>query len=676
MNTNNGRSYQIRVDSSGAAQSVVPSAAREVPFSDRDWGRAASRVKHAGASKQIEGAVSTGIENTLREASQVPDDKTLKVVVELEESPFNFRQLATKTKDERNTAIQTRKENLRPIQARASAAIRSAGGVVGPKMWLVNNIFVEIPAGDVGKLAQIPQVKDVHIDNQTPRQDYTGTEIRNAILSQDFRDAGFKGETRSRTSTPNNDIKIAVIDIDAINTHHFGWYDTQYQNNKRIGGVWGCFYLSYLEEDQYCEEWTDWSLYDDETHATRVAWVAVGSLQQGQDPNNTNSYLQDLESGVSADAQVYSFITLSTGGTMKALEQAVEEGVDVAVTSLTITCPGDTICVQGYDCYGYNSAIKNALLAGTLPVYSSGNNGVDPPFKSAACSANWPGWRTEAINVGGLYTPYGEDYENSVVSNQDAGHDYTSSYGSIDIDTLSGVSDTTPAVDIVAPSYIGGYFTDGQTGTSLTERSGTSYAAPAVGAAAGQLREIMNLIGWDGDDARALMVNLLLQGDGYRGLFSSVRDEVTPDSGYGRLRLHGPKGFSMDAPWGWGYRDFVLTEGNKKTYTVGDSGPEGSNINVWKWAILWYEDDFSAVSDVGLKVFNTCPAGGGNPVLVDQDLSWNLRKSVILTDQEIHGKCLEMHVIAYDTPPGGVRIWSADYFAGASNRDEHVAPSL
>ena len=327
---------------------------------------------------------------------------------------------------------------------------------------------------------------------------------------------------------------------------------------------------------------------------------------------------------------------------------------------------------MSHDACGLNALIKSATDSGVLIVKSAGNYNSQYPNQ---CNTSYPSQRPETLSVSALDNVldsypyiYPRDYRDTYTA------DY-SSRGGIVMMKSSGVSGTVDVVDLTAPGERRFWFTGTSTYSDTYDvERGTSFATAVVSGSAAAMRQIMYDQGWSSSNARQLMANLLLLGDGLRGRSSSYYYNYSVDrnTGFGRLRAHWPSSTSLTAPWGWGTRRFDLNEGETATYTVGGTGPESSLITGWKWAIVI--KDLSPIgvydsspSDVIVRVVDTCPPGGGSPVVVRTSATSDIyRKRIRLSQAEISGRCLQMEVEAVDSPHG-VRIYSADYYHGGDN---------
>jgi len=178
---------------------------------------------------------------------------------------------------------------------------------------------------------------------------------------------------------------------------------------------------------------------------------------------------------------------------------------------------------------------------------------------------------------------------------------------------------------------------------------------------AGLLREAFANQGYDMTDAYMLKAQVLLMGD-YDKRTDPYDDQYynPPSStmGHGRVRAHYPYSPLLIAPWGWGWRSFRIYQGEWHSWPVWDTGPESSAITKWKWVVFTKEHDLTATSFVIASVYDTC-AGAGH---VKSDYTATINKRITLDGADIGGRCLEMRVYGYQVPPGGVELYSADYF--------------
>lgn len=217
---------------------------------------------------------------------------------------------------------------------------------------------------------------------------------------------------------------------------------------------------------------------------------------------------------------------------------------------------------------------------------------------------------------------------------------------------------TTPGIDLAAPCGVRGYFTTGTNNYSFTRFCGTSHAAPAVSAGVALLRQVLQDRGWNSvlNNARYLMTQAMVFGDGSDGSSSGTSAQVNSLVGYGRARYQAPFTGSLTAPWSWAARTAVVPQGQTYTVTINNGNPLGTSFAQYKIVMAFFNN--VVASDIVLEVVDTCPPGGGTQV-IGSDWSFNLRKRVYLTGSQFHNRCLEARAIALETPSQGKRVYMA-----------------
>ena len=573
-------------------------------------------------------------ERALEQAASLPPGAQIEVVVALEEVAFDFRRFSNSDSADRADLISQRAGQLAPSQDAMESQITSVGGVVVSRQWITNTVTARLPANMVAALAKAPGVKTLYGPATTESHAYyNGEDTRNAILTYAFTTAGHHGETYGRVSSPTDNIKIAVLENNALNVTHVGWNDWG-GGPTRVAGNYHC--------DPSCSSTSGiWF----SSHGTYVASAALGSIEQGQSPTYPGSATlsQKQRSGIAGEAELYYYLQ-SGCSVVNALQHAVSSGVDVANMSFSLGCGGG-VCETDYDCCGLNAVLRNVLDAGVLPVASAGNF-ANP----GQCSMSYPAFRPEVVAVGGV------DSNQGTAWNHSAWTDWTS-HGPFPIILRSGYSTSTAGIEIAAPVCRDLLFTSADGYGAVC---GTSISAPIVSGSAGILRSALNSVGWSGNNARALFVNLMLSSDGSDGTANGVlASTLSSKVGNGRLRLHRP--YDLVGPWGWGWRSFVIHQGETVSWPVGTTGPESSSVTQWKWAFQWFENDMTSSSNIVIYVVDTCPPGGGSTWIAG-DYSYGLRKKVRLSQSQISNRCLEMRAVAISAPPEGKEVWSADYF--------------
>jgi len=587
-------------------------------------------------------------------AAREPSDD-ITIVVRLADPGFDFASLTSVPDGERAGLVDERIAAVRPIQDAAELEIAELGGVVIGRSWLANDLIVRTRSDAAARIAALPEVLEAFPGDGAVilGAGYDGDDIRNGTLAANFLAAGYEGEQDGRTSTPTDNLKVGIIEPGGLNASHVGWNDTS-TGPSRIKFYYQC-------TGSGCTSIAPPTPVAGDTHGTRVTSSAAGSIETGQDPNFPYPGYTTLEqrqrSGPAREADIYYFDTDATNcGHVQALGRAVSAGVDIVNMSNALTCGSFTKCDKAYDCCGMNAALRAALDAGVLINACAGNC---DPLDTQPCNLWYPGYRPETVGVTQLLS-----WDDAVPYN-----DLTAGtcHGPVTITLRSGTNVTTPGIEMSAPGPVRLLYGMGTNDYVAATISGCSFATPVVTGSAALLRNAFNDIGWSGNNARALMVNMMVMGDASDGTANGMLNaQVSNLSGYGRLRMHWPSATNLTNPWGWGWRDFVIRQGEEVRWNVWTSGPESSSITGWKWAFLWFEDHLASTSDIIIDVLDTCPAGGGE-VVVSADDSFSLRKRIRLTQSSIGGRCLVMRARALQTPTAGTRVWSADYFHSGDN---------
>jgi hypothetical protein len=175
-------------------------------------------------------------------------------------------------------------------------------------------------------------------------------------------------------------------------------------------------------------------------------------------------------------------------------------------------------------------------------------------------------------------------------------------------------------------------------------------------------------------DARELMANLFVMGDGYDGI-TTVPHIAFPSrfSGFGRPKLHWPNYEDRALGGDWQWRSFhatikpneVLKIPVVSAATLSVALPMPQYISQWKWALLWTEDDMENMADIDISVWDTCFGGtlGRQEMLFAQG-DFDVHNRIRLTTGDFFGRCLEMHIVGYSIPDGDTReIYSVDFFS-------------
>ena len=509
--------------------------------------------------------------------------------------------------------------------------------------WAFNQVRGTVAAKVAAELLSIPNVVSIHLPAPlTPGVAYDGVYSRVGTRLWSFFTNGLDGSGGNRTYSGNR-VRIGVFEAAMLNRNHVGW---QYN-----GGGW-----SRLTHVKDCAQVgcpaTGAPADPSDSHGTRVTQLAAGSIEGGQDPSfpGTGTYEQIRRSGHSNGSEIYFYTGNGSDPISRAIQATISDGVDILNLSLQF----GGMCDRSWDVSGINAALISARQAGVLINACGGN-----VSHGAGCTIWYPGLRPDTLAVNGLDSASTNTSYNTLQAMAQA------SRGGLPIRTFSGIASTTPGIDLMAPGVFQLWFAQsGTTGYANQSAGGCSFATPVVSGAAADLRNAFSSIGWTTTSAEALMVNMLVLGDSWDADTNGYRpSRLSSLSGAGRIHMHWPSSQDLTAPWAWGWRPVTIGPNQWQSWPVGDAGPESSSITQWKWAAVWYEPDLSNVADLDFYVYDTCPPGGGPPVLVASDLSYDLRARFTLNQSQIAGKCLEMRVHGTAVPANSTRtVWSADYY--------------
>ncbi len=582
---------------------------------------------------------------TLKHVGSLPPDSSVSLVVVLDDVPFDFPRLRTGDEAARASVVDERKAQLVASQAPVIARLTEAGGVQIAPLWLTNAILAKVPAAKVAELRAIPSVRNVQVSPPTKvGTAYDNQGFRNGTRANAFISAGLTGSSGGRvTGSP---VRIAVVDAGFPDRTHVAL-------SGRIAKVADC-------TTGTCVVTTAAGSGSNHGHSVSVA--AMASIESGQDWAFPGSYTaaQTQRSGMAPGAWLLYYEQNDGASFVAGVQQAVADGADVINFSLVLDA-ANSICTAGYDWGGMNAALANALVSGANPVGCGGNEGT------STCSVWYPAFRPHALSV----LPLGS-LDNAAQYDTLLRAPYSSS-GGMQVTRWDGFTNaffTTAAVDLMTAADVTRDPIAGPaTYSAVDSAGGCSLATPRVSGVTALMKHALKSIGWS-TDGRVIQLAMLITGDGWNGGSPGAKTAIgaSDASGFGRVHAHWPSSTSLLGPWGWGWRYVAVGNGEEVCWTVGDSGPEPSTVNHWKWVGTWYEDNLLAVADIDTRVYNACP---GQPrTLLYSDSGYDVRTRAQLRYGDVQGKCLQMCAYGYSVPAGGRVFWSMDYFHGG-NPDDH-----
>lgn len=541
-------------------------------------------------------------------------------------------------------------------QFRAEA--RALGATSASTIWLTNSLQVRMPAARAAEFLRNHPDANASLNGQLAAE-WSGRQVRLQTGGDRLVTAGFHGDPPGSAR-----YRIGLIEIQNDGPNwpartHPAFRESSSDPTSRISVVEDCNACT-QEFLGICFEWGCRSVNPTGPttgHGDVVAWVAAGSIEQGQDPAVVDPNARQFRSGIAPEPLLDYYGVNDCDAVSRALQRAVARGVDVVNMSFRadFTAGPTSSCDAAMNCGGINEAIRAATDAGVVVVKSAGNLGQSDPN----CGLTYPAWRPEVISVGGLFTQ-GTTGTLASVPLADS-----SSRGGVGVRYAGmGTDDTASGIGVVAPQNVECFLdaTAASGWNCISTRSGTSFAAPAVAGLATMFAHSLSAAGSIAN-ARDVIANVLLMGD------LGPTFGLTHTHGFGRVRAFAPNSTVLAAPWGWGTHR--LTGGVGTTvFTVWDAGPESPSVREWRWVAASFENDLRNLqTDYIIRVVDACPPGGGR-VTVMSDQSFDPRKRIELSQASICPpgrptcRCLEMEVVVFQAPASGVRIHMADYFHG------------
>jgi len=593
---------------------------------------------------------------------------SVKLLVRLPDPGFNwewFRQQSPDT-DARSQAIDVRRSQVDALFVDVMGDLKKLGIDDVRHFWIVPVIGFDIDSLEVAEvLASWPEDRLVWLDRElslVPTEAYTGIESRTGAQVNDYHSNDYWGQTGSRLGGP---IRIGIVEppppeggtLAEFNHGHPGlgaqWTGAQSFSNSRFAN------RMYECNDARCLSYSPTPVA---SHGTKVASVALGTIENGQDGNISNQTLRVERSGIAPKASPYFFSLWPLASATYRLQQtAVHEGIDILNHSYEEVPYGNPPAYNPCAPVGalaWKDALAAGQAAGILNVFAAGNQGEKP-----GCTIRRPAAFRQGLVVGGL------DSSNRLYNHHSLLMDSQSSKGGMDI-IVNGVvhPGKESVVDMVAPGCHSRMYGDS---THLSAVYGptptddlvcaTSFAAPVAAGTAGLIQQIW--MPWYPPlwNPGLLLPMTILMTDGWSGTKFNIMEKGF-DNASGAGRLHAVYG--LVAPAGWGCHTALLTSRQPTlSFPVGDSGPESPLVTMWKGVMVATETDRTNAALITMMVQDTCPRVGVQPMEIAWDYSYGTRKRIRLTSGMIAKKCLEVVITAIILPPGQTRrVQVCDYF--------------
>lgn len=453
-----------------------------------------------------------------------------------EEPALALRQLEART-----LRIEERKSELEAVYAPIVVDIEREGGALLQTYWLLNGFEVRVDARGLIALSRDSRVARLELRPRAVVDENNLDDMREAAQIPQFHDAGIDGETGSGRSA-ETDMYIAFIDT-TIDADHPAWRDTSSSSSSRLVDIWRKGFWGWSTVST--------SATSLPSHGTKVVGCAVADLMQGQDSSITSSTERDKRTGFAPEAS-FSFIEEDGAGPTKAIEKAVELGVDVINMSMSFgTCELSD---------SSNEAVDEAMLDGIFFAKSASNSG----HSGSTCNVGTPAAASGSFTVGAIKRI-------AVPLNE----------GDLTDGSCRGGDSLGRSVVAIA-AYSG---PEGDTSAAFDDTYGvfgaTSSAAPVVAGSAAVLKDhLMDIFSTSiVNNAGYLYATMMLMGDGELegGGTASATTAMDDIWGAGRLRMRMFNGDGMDGPWRMRLFSRVISDGEVETDLL--VNPDSSGVN-------------------------------------------------------------------------------------------------
>lgn len=573
-------------------------------------------------------------EAAMLEASRLPADQLVPILVLLPEEPFAYHVYRRPDLDPttRSAMVALRDQRTRQRTRPMRAQLARLGAVGLTEFTIAPIVAATVRAGDIATIARWGDVAAIDIDQgpgTTLYDPYDGQDTRNgtriASLASDVNGSQGHWDGGGR-------VRVGIIDTHAFYTKSPGFRrlstdvtDTLFRDSLGVTQHFKCFGVS----NSPCQLFTPTGTEDVPAHASHVARVLLGTIENGQDPTITTTAERVKRSGVIPGSGVSGYhygiggaTSLDATAAVNALQLAVgsdPNGRVIRNDVLNMSFSFTNYSCAGPDMYvSFSTALRNALLMGALPVAAIGNSG--PGY------ARYPACRREVLTTAWLDTVNNPAYNASTVYSQ-------SSVGGIPTTPLGAGTSTLAVADLAAPGDWDYLYQDSG-GQPIygpwngIDGSGSSLAAPVVSGIAALFRH-----GWSKHKpgvalpAADLLTHLLLLGDGYaqnQGQYAATGFDTR--SGAGRVHMHHPGSASLGPNWGWSDAiSFTAYPGQGARGSISTSQLP-ANATQLKVVMTWEEPttgsyNTTSIARLSLEVNNTT-------TVLASDFSNDIRKRV------------------------------------------------
>lgn len=547
---------------------------------------------------------------------------------------------------DRSARIVTRKKEATARQAAVADHLQNLGATDIHGFWTSNAVSAKLPLARIEALVRHSDVASVSMPGAVKDAEWTGADMKSSagLNGGIYHDNGFHGQAYAN-NTGGRNMRLGVIG-QGFQINHPGFLDGPNSPTRAV--EFNCNSSCEIDSSGIAG-----------AHAQKVAGLAGGSIRQHQIAGLTAA--QELErSGMAEEPDLYLFAINNLTAAKRAIEAAMDMGVDVLVSSTIFdsdTCDGEVGM-------GVEATIYDAQLLGMIVVNAVGNS-YDG---SGSCTVTGLSEAPSTFSVGALGGSVSEcsasNYGScNIGSYSDRGGMNTETNGTTRPGALSLVAALAPG----CPKY---YFnTTG--GISTSSACGTSYAAPQVGGAGIMIKDWFLDQGYTAINIEGRLFAVLQamtdRADSASGYRTTGFD---PRWGGGRFQARFFDGSDMGYPWGWETYSAVLEEGEVDLHPFNGSAAEPAGLQQFKSHMIFFEQSAAdGIADIDLSVANNnCSTGY---TTYGSDVSYDVKSTVrVGTAAAGNAICTRLH--AYSVP--GLGLWGEsrrahvfNYYSGNTN---------
>jgi hypothetical protein len=620
--------------------------------------RAARRaVPPTEAASTVEVRVSS-VERLIDRVFRTPDEERVSCFFKLRDDFFDPRRQSLPVGREDRNAIRglIEAENTIGLML-AVSALTALDAEILQVDALGNQIVALVPAKRVVDALGIERVVNAGLLDGTLRQSgtYDGKDARDGTRAAVFLSDGYDANVGNRVDE-DLPIVIAVLEAEGTPTNrihdHVGFDDTN-GGSSRILAKRVCVSNS-CSNDGFA------AISDAQTHGDAAASIALGSIEQAQDPDYPGSGTTDQKrrSGISKEAALAYFRVTDTQSVDDALYEAWDLEADVANLSFEIQGAGAD-CNPGADLF--NAAIDIVSALGMLVVASAGNDG-----HSGGCTVDYPALRPNVLSVGGLHTSQtasGVPAYGATTLMAISGFD--TAKGGLPI-VVDGVSRTTSAIGVLAPGIRALTFNGVESYATFT-RFGTSFATPVVAGLATLWKDnVYSNSSQPGGstllhDTRAQRAALYVTSDAFSGVGTSGTsfNRTTDLSGYGRSRIYETHDdhFGDPGDYSWFIQKRTFSSEGTITLNINDLPDSATQISI---AFFWDEfDELDDCADIEIELWRTNPSS-----FLRRDNTFNLTKRIMYF--EVGGFDLQIRYLVNHLPSSRIGYTAYVWHSGTA----------